>query len=65
MNNTEKARLKRRTTLVCLLAAELAKHGLPYTDILSRVASKNEYIGVVKYVTNHVHFPDTEDWIED
>lgn len=62
MNNAQKAQIqrerKRHATMLCQFAARLEEHGLPYTDIMARVATRKEYELIQRYVNSHIHYPD-------
>jgi len=60
MNNTESNRIKRYQMAICRLAVELEEHGLPYTGLLSRVLTRKELEGVLRFVGNHALYLDIE-----
>jgi len=65
MNNVKGKQIKRYQVAICRMASEMEEHQIPYTGLLSRVLTRKELEGVLRFVGNHTLYPEIEEnWEE-
>jgi len=52
--------IERYAELICRLSAKLEQSRIPYSDVIAPLLTRKEYEHVLKYVNDHVNYPDID-----